>query len=39
MMYKKIDGVAPKNVKEKVIGKNGSNEIIYLEKDRKKIQQ
>ena len=36
MFYKKIDGLDPKNVKEKVIGKNGSKKIIYLEKDRKK---
>ena len=33
---KKIDVLAPKNVKEKVISRNGSKEIIYLEKDRKK---
>ena len=36
MFREKIDGLAPKNVKEKVISRNGSEEIIHLEKDRKK---
>ena len=36
MFSEKIDWLAPKNVKEKVISKDDSNEIIYLEKDRKK---